>query len=369
MLTSGIAVSGTTTFTITTGKGSAYSAAGYLVAGEEIIGFTRSADTFTITSRAQFNTEAQAHDIGEKVVEAYAVTTPTLAHDIIYDLLTNFAGVPSAFIDKAAWDAEAGTWLLDTLFTGVIVEPTGVNELITQLAQEGTLYIWSDERSQKIQLRAIRPAAHSEVKSLDDFSGFIQDSTTVTEKPAERVSQVWVYYGMRNPVTGAKVENFRNLYVLADLESEGVNKYGESRIRKVMARWIPFNAPGQAAAIANRHLTKYRDNPRYLKARIDAKDANIWTGDVLRVSSACVQDVTGAPAALNMQVIEAREVVAGTTFEVILTDTYFEGRYFYITPNDAPQYADATEEQRNTMGFICGNDGLMPDGSEGYKII
>jgi hypothetical protein len=368
-LTTTVAVSGTATFTVTTGKGAEYAASGMVAVGDEILGFTRSGDVFTIVSRAQYFTEASAHDIDDAVQSTYEVVTPTLAHNIIYDLLVNYANIDPTLIDKTGWDAEAATWLLDTEFTGIIVEPTGVNELVTELARNATLYIWWDEQDQKIKLRAIRPATYAEILSLDDTSGFLEDTVSVSEKPDERISQVWVYYGIKNPFNAEKTDNYRGLTVTADLDAEGAFKYGEKRITVLWSPWIPNTTPAQATLIGNRYLDKYKDNPRYLKGQIDAKDANIRPGSVVRVSTDAIQTASGLPDSLNMQVVEMKEVVGGTKFELVLTDTFFSGRFFYITPNDAPAFAVATEEQKNTMGFICENTGLMPDGSEGYKII
>jgi hypothetical protein len=82
-----------------------------------------------------------------------------------------------------------------------------------------------------------------------------------------------------------------------------------------------------------------------------------------------MQDEFGANYARDMQVVQAMEVVAGTTFELILTDTYFTGRYAYVMANGTAEYASATNADKNQGCFLCEEDGTMlADGSPGYKI-
>ena len=61
-------------------------------------------DNLTIT-RAQYNTEAQAHEAGDRaqLCLVYSGIDPA---DIVYDLLVTYASVPAAYITLADWQAE-----------------------------------------------------------------------------------------------------------------------------------------------------------------------------------------------------------------------------------------------------------------------
>jgi hypothetical protein len=369
LLTSSLASSGGGTFSITTGQGTNYAASGTVLIDSELITYTRSADVFTIVSRSTDGSTIAAHSVGSKVQDCVRYTA-TLAYNIVYDILVNKVGVPSAFIDKTAWDAEAATWMTDTSFSSVLSKPTGATTLITDLAQQGTFYIWWDERSQLIQLKAIRPETYANIKTLDDTSGVIADSAVVTMLPQDRLSQVWVYYGLTDQTKSATdPANFSVLKVQADLGAEGSLQYGQQAIAQYFSRWMPAGNPNPAALVTSRALLKYRDTPRQIKVTVDAKDADIWTGNTVKFTSNAVQDATGAPSSITMQVIQAQEIIPGTTYELLLTDAYFSGRYCYIMANGSPDFPHATDVQVNNGGFISDNSGLMSDSSPGYKIV
>ena len=72
-----------------------YPASGYLsIGGKEVCSFTRSGDVLTLT-RAQFNTTAQAHRAEDRAQLCIYYNGDSPA-DVIYDLLTTYADVPTA---------------------------------------------------------------------------------------------------------------------------------------------------------------------------------------------------------------------------------------------------------------------------------
>jgi hypothetical protein len=368
LLTSEI-LAGSTTFTVTTGKGAQYNSSGTVAIDDEFITYTRIGDTFTITGRASDGTTQDDHDTGSKVQDCRRYAN-VAAHQIIYNILVYDAGISASFIDWSAWNAEATTWMANALMTTVIEKPTGANSLVNQIAQQAGCYLWWDERAQKIQLRAIRPATWGEVHELNDFEHILENSTSVTEKPDERISQVWAYYGKTVPNLDDKPENYRVVFVKVDADAESEAEYNQSKVKVIYCPFIPATNPSQPIAIANQYLDKFKDNPRYLTLKVDAKDADVWTGSPVRVQTRLVQSPNGAVETLNMLVLEAKEVDAGTSFQLVLTESYFQGRYCYIMPNDAHIFTEASDIEKNTGGYICDTSTeLMSDGSEGYKIV
>ena len=93
----------------------------------EIMSFTRSGDTFTVT-RAQDNTEAKAHD-ADDTIQLVGEFASAEIQDVIYTLLTDYAGIDTAYIDKPAWDTERDTYL-----TGVwnLTQPEPVGVLVME---------------------------------------------------------------------------------------------------------------------------------------------------------------------------------------------------------------------------------------------
>lgn len=345
-----------------------YPATGMVCIGEELMTFIRTGDTLALVRGAR-TTVADSHDAGA-TVQLCLVYEAQMVHDIVYDLLTNYSPVPAGYIDKPAWDAEADVWLNLHTLSAVVPKPTGVTTLLTELTQQGLFYIWWDERQQSIPFRAIRPVLDEEVTLLNDDDHFLGDSVATGEDPKSRITQVWTLHGMVNPVLDVdKVRNYARLSITPDFDAESDVEYGDQRIRKIPSRWIPADGDAQAAMLGTRLLYRYRNNPRTLRFQLDAKDAGIWTGDVVRITSKRVQDFTGAPLETEFQVLQAVEKKAGTVYEYELTDTFFRGRYAFITEDDAPEYPDATDAIRRVWGFICPDSGLFADGSEAYKVI
>src|SRR5690606_22657610 len=94
------------------------------IGGSEIVSFTRSGDTMTIT-RAQSGTEAQEHDEDETVqlVLEYVSESPA---DLVYDLLTNYTDIDPSWCPLAEWKADIDEYI-GRLYSAEIAEPTAVS--------------------------------------------------------------------------------------------------------------------------------------------------------------------------------------------------------------------------------------------------
>ena len=152
-----------------------YPASGKLaLGGKEIVSFTRSGDTVSIT-RAQSNTEATTHDEGDRaqVVLEYSAEA---VHDIIYDLITNYTEADPVWIDYAAWESEGLT--ISPLYSAQIAEPTPVRVLINELIEQCGLVMWWDAMDMQIRLESLRPVAPG--SQILDESVMMRDSFSVT---------------------------------------------------------------------------------------------------------------------------------------------------------------------------------------------
>ncbi len=344
--------------------------------GDECIRYSRVGAVLTLNDRGTDNTLAEEHAAGD-AVQLCVRFTDAAVKDVVYSLLTDYAGIPASYIDFPAWEAEADTWLGSYKLTALLSDPMGVNSLLTELTQQALFYIWWNERTQKIDFKAIRPAIETEITELTDDYNAIAGSLKTTERPDERVTQVWVHFALTSPTAdGEKIENYHQLQIAADPAAEDVTQYGDQRIRRIYSRWFAADVSAVNAALLGQRLVyRYRNNPRRLSMKIDAKDVGIWTGDVVRVTSKVIQSDTGAPLPTTFQVISISETKPGHEYLVELLDTFFNGRYCFITPNDMPVYSLATEDQKRLYGFIspglstAPTAALFADGTEAYKIV
>jgi hypothetical protein len=351
-----------------------YDEAGSLVIDGEVMKYTRASDVFTVV-RAQNNTVAAKHD-KKAAVQQCLIYNAVPVGDVLYDLLTNvkYANLPLTYIDKAAWDLETSVWLSQCNLTTCIPKPVGINTLITEILQQCLLYIWWDERSELIQLRAIRPSRVTETISIDETNNIIAGSTSITDTPEDRLSQVYVYFGQIDPTLDiARLDNyaFNNWYV--DPSAEDVSEYGEQRISTIASRWFNDDNFPQAQSLGFRMLQRYRDNPKQMALSIDAKDNDIWTGSFISVQSQIFQDMYGDTPSMPMEVLSIEEQ-AGNIFQLTCVLSVFTKRYGFISPNGEAVYTSASDADKNLYAWASENvvgsaDPVMSNGDSAYYII
>lgn len=313
----------------------------------------------------QYGTEDEEHDAGDRVQLCLQYTTENVV-DIIYDLLTTYAGVDTSYINLTEWNQERDDWLSLLDMSAIITEPTGVTKLLGELTEQGVINIWWDERQSEIKLRAVRAPTDPPVK-LNDDQNLIADSVQTSRQPKERASQIWVFYLQRNPTEDLNEEkNYSQILVQADLEKESADQYGKPAIKRIYSRWIASN--GQAVNAATRLLARLKRTPEYMNIALDAKDRSIWTGDVVDITNRNIVNEFGEEIPQRYLVISADEAQSGHMVRYKLVRFDLDGRFSFVMASGQVDYTLATDEQKDSGCFIGDSDGLMSDGTEGYLI-
>lgn len=341
--------------------GAEYSASGLLAVGRELMRFTRSGDTFTITERGAEGTEATDHSEGDVVQEALEYSGLT-ADVIIADLLTTYAGIDAAFIDSTAWAAETERWLGGTVFSAIIVKPEGVAKLVGELCQHGIL-CWWDEVAQEIRLRLNRPLDLDDVYyPITDAAGIVEGTADIEDATDERASQIWFWHGVIDPTEGVdNSRNFRKLYIASDLTLEGDDYYGESRVKEFRTRWFGTNGDdANASVIADRLIFRYRNTPVNFTCEMDVKDlASIDLATLVEINSRLMTDDTGAIVASPMQVMYREETEPGHRFRIEAQTFTSDGRFGFIMLDSANDYPSATAAEINQGAYIVDHTTLV----------
>lgn len=234
-----------------------YPSSGHVaIGGEEICAFTRSGDNLTLT-RGQLGTDAVAHESGDRVqlVLRYSGENPA---DIIYDLLVNYAGISSSFINLTSWTTETENFL-QRLYTATIPEPVAVRELVSELIEQAALAIWWEPLTQNIRLQVLRSISTD--ADVFDEDNTLEDSLRIKEQPETRVSRVWCYFGQRNSLLPLdEINNYRSVAV--DIDPTAETEYGTPAIKKIFSRWIPFGGTSVAERAIALQISRFRDPPR-----------------------------------------------------------------------------------------------------------
>lgn len=309
-----------------------YSASGYIAIGTEIMAFTRSGDDLTLT-RAQLGTEASSHN-DEDIVQEVKVYSGESAADIIYDLLVNYAEVPSAYIPLTQWETEVDTYI-SRLYTTYLAKPVAVKDLVNEVIEQAGLAFWWDDEDQLIRLRALRPIATDSVVVRD--SDMMEGTFTQSEQQDKRVSEVWTYYNQINPLeTDKDAKNFASA-VLTTQE----NPYDQSAIKKIYSRWIAAFNRSAATRLNDMMLQRFLDPPRKFSFELwRTGSTQLSLGQGFLLQTQYVQDDEGGVASVPCIVtminpqwdrfsIEAEEMLFTQTES---EDTEF-GRTIFIDVN------------------------------------
>jgi len=281
-----------------------YPASGKVAIGDEVLGFTRVGDTLTLT-RGQSSTTAEAHDADDRVqlVLEYA---PQKAGLIITDLIETYASVPVGLIDVQS-DNPAN-------FAGQIARPTSVRQLVGELMQQASVTIYFDEIENRIVYRDLRAVVSAEVTLTDDI--VLADSFSWEDEPTRRVSQVWTYYGQRNPLERLDEEkNFSVVSVDIDSSSQSPNEYGRPAILQIFSRWIAKDNTPAAADLGDVILTRFRNVPRLFRFAIQPDAVQPKLGATVAISMPVIQSETGAPATVPVSVVSRRDRWAAYDYE------------------------------------------------------
>lgn len=342
--------------------------------GSEIIrytGFTGSDGDYTLTgvTRGALSTEAASHkqfDPGQRCARHEAQTY----YDALRYITENHTPIPDDVLNSATWETEGERWLSTALLTGTIAEPLPYTRVAAELARDGIFNIWWDERGGELKLRALRPpyAPTDAPVILTDEANIELMTPRVERKPDERITRVDVLYNPRNPVEKIDFANAetRRIKIDAEMETDAAGGDGVLPMR-IESRWITANA--NALRVSASIARQYKFPPQYVTIRVDAKDRDVETGDVVDLTTRLIMDTEGNPKTTRWLVKKCDDVTPGTRLELLLQSYEFEGRFAVIMPNDAPSHADATEAE---LAFGCWmadeTTGLMPNGDEPYLL-
>lgn len=350
-----------------------YPASGFATIGSEVVSYTRSGDTVTLTGRGLKGTEASSHN-AEDTFQQSIVYENARIDEVLSDLLTNYTDIPSAYIPTADYAVEAIRWASVTLINTVISKPTPVAELLGELSILGASIWWEDvdQEIKFIMSHPIDPFDPSKTPQSytedNAIKGIVQE-----DRDEERITQVHFYSVQSDPTKGLNDKsNYDKIVVLVDPDAQNENNYGETRVREIFCRWLNNASITAIRIISRRLLTRFKVAPVYQTVTLDAKDIDLSLTDVIDLTSRVITDETGKSVEDRVQIIEKSEVKSGHEVKITCQTFQYEDYYGYVMENTAPVYGLATETQKDQGCYIIAQadaDTGFSDGRPAYRII
>jgi len=353
-----------TSFTLTpAGVGDLkYPASGWVRLGDEVVSFTRSADVFTIV-RAQYNTLADAHSLND-VAQLCLYYNDSLT-DIIYDLITVYAGVPTGQINKTAWDNEADLYL-PGLYEALITEPTGVDDLLLELGESAPHFMYWDERTNLINFSAIKGPPDT-ANVLTSEANILEGSTNIDDMPDMRISTVIVRFGQHDPTKDLDdTSNYRQTHVR--ITPDSITKYGGvQKFKTINSRWINNSNRAAGVRLAARYGRLFEEMPRKISFSLDAKDGELWTASPCLINSDLI--VNDSLARYNMPAIILSAGESGTYNYTAIEHTYGAELADDLGTDDPDQRLVVLSGELTNINLRDVYDTLYPDADDSYSIV
>ena len=343
--------------------------------GSEVIrytGYTGADGVWSLSgvTRGALGTQQGNHslDDGMQRVGHYS---RALYWQMVYDLLTNHTTIPASLIpytrdgDNPTWEREGFGYLSTLRGTGSFTEPRAVSEICAEAMRDGMFSIWWDERQQQIRMLANRQPTEEPV-SITERNAIV--SSAIKRTPDDRRTRVTIYYDRRDPTESlTDGKNYGTQRIRIDAEAEGAN-FADGTVRNLVWYSPLLRTDLNALLVQAAFLIRYRETPRYIELTLSDKDSGLGVGDVIFVTSYDEIDTLGNPATEPWQIIEWQETEPGFSYRVLAQSFILFERPAFIMANDAPDFASATDAQKEDACYMTENDGTMPDGSTGYVI-
>lgn len=233
-----------------------YPTSGYLaLGGKEIVQFTRSGNALTLV-RGRFETVAVAHRAQDRA-QLCLYYLGVDAADILSDLATNYASIPSSQIPIDDWREETAAYLR-RVYTALIAEPTPVRDLMSEIVEQAALALIPDDVGQQIRLQVLRSIGTE--SGLWNEQNIGSSTIRIRDRPEKRITNCVTYFGLINPLED--VDNPKNYRSIEAFDATDFDVENQPRIKRIYSRWIPAFGRTIADRLNRIQIGRYSRAPR-----------------------------------------------------------------------------------------------------------
>ncbi len=327
-----------TTLPLESGDGAQYPSSSFVRIGDEVIKYTTNAsDVLGGLTRGTFGTTADTADAGDGVQICQVWESASVA--TVLEELANAGGIADAYLDLAGWAAEDANWLGGAFaITTCISEPTDVSNLLAEVVLQSGGYMWWSPSEQKLKFEVLAPLSPGETATLlTDEAHVIDGTVKVKNLDQLRITRDALFYDIRSAVADRKeATSYLRGRIFIDADTESANEFNDRRDHLHFSRWWTGGNDAAALAVVSRHVGYYREAPKQIDLKVDAKDASITEGDLIDLEISQLTDVAGAPLTTRCIVLKRRDEEGRVA--LTLRTTTFGQRYAFIAPAGAGDY-------------------------------
>lgn len=299
------------------GVGVTYPTSGRVKVGKECMSYIgKSGDTLTGLTRGIDGSEQEEHKQDDTVQLAWVVDNKQ-PNEIIEELLTDFTNIPIELLDTAQWAQEVSLrpWLQHA-YSAKIYEPTGVDKLLGDIAQQQQFTPYVDERENKIKIAGISPtfAPDESVTYLDDSANTLAGSVSEKDLSDQTITRVYTHVNVINwaeKLDDAK--NYSSTLANWNPDEEDDNHLRQFLSAEVFGYWL---TPTLGALLGQNVVKQFAKSPKQIDFKLDAKDNQLRLSDFITIRNRLFVDAYGQPIPRLAQIVKVNESRKATTWDV-----------------------------------------------------
>jgi len=339
---------------------------GYIRMGDEIIYYASiNGNTLEGCERGYFNTVAEEHSADEKILKVIYFA-PQSGYDLIYDLLTTYAGIDAAYIDATSFTTAKDFDCYSVLFSAIIDERIDVWTLVFELVDLLSCKMWQGEDLKITIAKNLPNNPIRSYRSLTDADNIIIDSDSIDQRGDSRYSKVTMYWDKMACTSDEEMANYRRNNTVEDGDGNSANYYGETVEKAIWCRWL------RPDYMDEEKVTRFIDNllKRILRLgkhpmptmnmELELKDSGIKTGEYVRISTDQIVDPLGASISNHcFQIVRREQRDTQFTYKAL---KYPLNKIAFMCATTVPEYSSASIDQKE-YGFQCNTALTFADGT------
>jgi hypothetical protein len=347
---------------------------GYIRIGDEIIAYTtfNSATNQLINcTRGYYGSTAAEAKANDKVQKCrYYNGNP---FDLLLEMLETDAEYTESDLDLAAFAYWRDFPATDINYEAMISEPTKLGGLAFEILEMIDCRMWEGENLKITIRRNVPNEPGLEYINLTDEANITNAAVNVDMLPSlndeARYTRVTVYW---NPSAIGKSDEsatYGRIDISEDSDAESPNDANAIIEKKIYCRWITTKYMQEEIAMdyvrnqSARILFRNNTIQPLVDFEVEIKDLDIKTGSFALIATDAVLDQYGNVIDQLFQIVK-RDPVGPQSIRYSAMK-FSQKRIAFIAPDGLPDYAAATEDQRQYW-YFCDDNGFIGDKEASY---